>query len=100
MEKILAVLAGQHAELEGLLAPLDDDGWARPSACAGWSIADVVLHLAQTDEMAIASAAGRFGDAVSAWAEATPGASNVDAGAAMLVERGAARRLQKSTDGG
>ena len=46
--------------MDGLLAELDDDGWARPSACEGWSVADVVLHLAQTNEMAIGSARGDY----------------------------------------
>ena len=59
-------LVAQQAELAGLLASLDDDGWARPSRCAGWSIADVVLHIAQTNEMAIASCDGRFDDHLAA----------------------------------
>jgi len=33
---------------------------AGPSAAAGWSVADVLLHLAQTEEGVIASAAGRM----------------------------------------
>ena len=53
-------LEEQHAELAGLLEGLDDDGWAAPSRCEGWTVADVVLHLAQTDEMALASAEGRL----------------------------------------
>ena len=31
--------------LEGFLAALDPDGWTRPSACEGWTVADVVAHL-------------------------------------------------------
>ena len=61
-DPVLDDLVAQQAELAGLLASLDDDGWARPSRCAGWSIADVVLHIAQTNEMAIASCDGRFDD--------------------------------------
>src|SRR5207245_2894880 len=48
MDAILTALAEQQAELLGLLAPLDDSGWQRPSACEGWTVADVVLHVAQT----------------------------------------------------
>ena len=40
----------------GILAALDDDAWRSPSGAPGWSIADVVLHLAQTDEAVAASA--------------------------------------------
>src|SRR5947207_239756 len=61
---MLTALAEQDDELDGLLAGLDDAGWARPSRCPDWSICDVVLHLAQTDEMALASAERRFTDVV------------------------------------
>ena len=60
MEEILTDLARQHEELDGILAGLDDDGWARPSACEGWSVADVVVHLTQSDEGAVASLDGRL----------------------------------------
>lgn len=60
LESIVGELPAQHAELASLLAPLDEAGWARPTPCEGWTVADVVLHLAQTDELAIASAADRF----------------------------------------
>lgn len=64
MESIVTALAAQQAELSGLLAPLDEAGWERPSRCEGWSVSDVVLHLAQTNEMAIASATGRFAESL------------------------------------
>ena len=87
-------LAAQHAALADVLDPLTDDDWARPSWCDGWSVSDVVLHLAQTDEMALASLEGRFAAALDAFIAGlppgTPGA-NVDEGAGALVahERGA-----------
>lgn len=58
MEQITADLAAQHAELRAILADLTPDQWAAPSRCPGWSVADVVLHLAQSDEVALASARG------------------------------------------
>ena len=58
---VLADLATQHAELRGLIADLPEAGWRAPTPCPGWDVADVVLHLAQTDEAAIASAEGRLG---------------------------------------
>jgi uncharacterized protein (TIGR03083 family) len=34
-----------HAALMALLADLAPDDWLRPTACAGWSVHDVALHL-------------------------------------------------------
>jgi uncharacterized protein (TIGR03084 family) len=91
MDEVLTALAAQHRDLDGLLASLDDDGWATPTPrCPGWTVADVVLHLAQTDEMALASLEGRFAGALSVLAAGMDGAANVDDGAAAMVanERG------------
>src|SRR5262249_37415602 len=78
-------------ELGDLVTPLDDAGWAAPSACAGWSVSDVLLHLAQTDEMAIGSLEDRMGDVVAQLAGDGPAAADVDEGAEAMVvnERGA-----------
>jgi uncharacterized protein (TIGR03084 family) len=97
MADILGHLAEQTDELDGLLAGLDEAGWALPSGCSGWAISDVVLHLAQTDEMGTASAEGRFTDAAAAFAGAAaraPAGSTVDdlAGLAVAAERGAPGR--------
>ena len=43
-------LAAEQERLESLLTPLTAEQWASPSAAPGWSIADTVLHLAQTEE--------------------------------------------------
>jgi uncharacterized protein (TIGR03084 family) len=86
----VARLAAQHDELAGLLDGLDENGWARPSRCAGWTVSDVVLHLAQTDEMALASAEGRLAGYLASAAEAMTGPVDVDEGADQMVanERG------------
>jgi uncharacterized protein (TIGR03084 family) len=63
MRQIVADLGAQHGELDGLLSDLDEDAWSAPTRCPGWSVADVVLHLAQTDELALASAEGRLAGA-------------------------------------
>jgi uncharacterized protein (TIGR03084 family) len=60
VDAILSDLAVQHAELDGVLAGLDDEDWARPSACEGWSVSDVVVHLTQSDDGAVASVEGRL----------------------------------------
>jgi uncharacterized protein (TIGR03084 family) len=87
MDEIVAALAEQQAELSGLLDGLDEDGWQRGSRCEGWSVADVVLHLAQTNELAIGSATGRFGDAMLALGEGMRPATSVDDAADLAVAR-------------
>ena len=86
---VLAALEQQHAELADLLDNLTPSGWARATRCEGWDVADVVLHLAQTDDYAIASLRDELGDAVRAQG-AFLSAADVDAGAAAMVklERG------------
>ena len=64
MDAVLAALTEQHTELDALLSPLDDAGWAQPTRCVGWDVADVVLHLAQTDELAIMSAERRVDESL------------------------------------
>ena len=54
---IFADLAAEHDRLEGILAKLDGDAWQAASGAPGWTIADVVLHLAQTDEAVVTSMA-------------------------------------------
>ena len=51
-------LEAEQVRLEGILAGLDDAQWAAPSAAGGWSVADVVLHLAQSEEAVVASTDG------------------------------------------
>lgn len=80
---VLDALDAQQRELAGLVEGLDDEALALPSACEGWDLADVLLHLAQTNEYAAASAQGSFptspektaplltaGEDVDDWAEA------------------------------
>lgn len=87
MDPIVAALAEQHAELGGLLAGLDENDWQRPSPCDGWSVADVVLHLAQTDELALASARGHIAEALNELAGGLGPPTNVDEGADFMVAR-------------
>ena len=48
--QIVDDLEAEQERLESLLTGLTEQQWASPSAAAGWSIADTVLHLAQTEE--------------------------------------------------
>lgn len=55
MDTVVAGLAEQHRVLDELLTPLTPDQWDRPAPdCPGWTVADVVLHLAQADEWVMA----------------------------------------------
>ena len=111
MGDVNGALGEQHAELSGLIADLDEARWHLASRCEGWDVADVVLHMAQTEEMALASLDGRLGatdDAVGlvrAAAVLGPSAT-VDDTAAWAVEheRGApgaevAQRWRAASDG-
>ena len=88
MQQIVAALAEQQDELAGFVAGIGEDDWARPSACEGWTVADVLLHLAQTNEMAIGSATGRFAEVQRALASGARPATSVDDGADAIVAQG------------
>src|SRR5215831_19358821 len=51
-------LEAEQDRLEEILGGLDAAQWAAPSAASGWTVADVVLHLAQSEEAVTASAGG------------------------------------------
>ena len=87
MDEILISLRDQHAALAAVLDGLDLSEWSRDSPCEGWTVAHVVVHLAQTDELAIGSLEGRFDDALLELAGDVGFAESIDAGAALMVER-------------
>ncbi len=74
MDGIVDALAAQNAELDGYLRDRSEDEAHQPSACEGWTVSDVVLHLAQTNEVAQASVEHRFFEA----AEEFAGTRNVN----------------------
>jgi uncharacterized protein (TIGR03084 family) len=51
-------LEAEQDRLEEILAGLDSGQWAAASGAAGWSVADVVLHLAQSEEGVVTSISG------------------------------------------
>jgi uncharacterized protein (TIGR03084 family) len=83
-------LAEQQHELIELVEERRDAELLAPSRCDGWTVADVLLHLAQTNEMAVASVDGRLGEYVDRVAASVPAAGDIDAwaGALVDVERG------------
>ena len=48
-------LAAEQDRLEKILAGLDEAQWMSASGAEGWTVADVVLHLAQSEEGVLAS---------------------------------------------
>jgi uncharacterized protein (TIGR03084 family) len=61
-------LVAEQDRLEEILLSLDASAWATESGAPGWTIADVVLHLAQTEEAVVASvAAGAASGSASSW---------------------------------
>jgi uncharacterized protein (TIGR03084 family) len=52
-------LAAEQDRLHRILSGLDEAQWTSPSGAAGWTIADVVLHLAQSEESVVVTMSGR-----------------------------------------
>lgn len=81
----------QHYELAEMLGGLDAPGWQTPTRCEGWGVADVVLHLAQTDQFVIAGCKGEISDelaqAAAAFSPEAAGVDNVDDAAELAVQR-------------
>src|SRR5215471_11229792 len=50
-------LGAEEERLEKILAGLDGEQWLAASGCEGWTIADVVLHLGQSEEAVEATVA-------------------------------------------
>ena len=81
----------QRRRLTALLADLDDEQWAHPSRCAGWSSRDVILHLDSTNNFwSFSIAQARRGEPTTFLATFDPVASPVqlvnDAGAISNAE--------------
>ena len=90
MLDIVNALRDQQAELAAIVNGADDAALSRPSRCAGWTVADVLLHLAQTNEMSVASLEQRLGEYIDTVAAGLDAGQSVDdwAGAMVDKERG------------
>ncbi len=58
MSSVIDDLSDQHAELRSLVEGCGESDWQRETPCEGWDVGDVLLHLTQSDELAISSARG------------------------------------------
>jgi uncharacterized protein (TIGR03084 family) len=52
LRELGADLGAEHADLEGLVAPLPEAAWDTPTPAEGWTIRDQISHLAFFDEAA------------------------------------------------
>ena len=87
---VMEALRGQVQELHSIVGELDEHQLAAASACQGWSVSDVLLHLSQTNELAATSARGQL--AAGEWAPADRQVrTDIDdiAGGAVERDRGA-----------
>ena len=75
-------LVAEQDRLDGILSGLTPAQWLTESGAAGWSVADVVLHLAQSEEGVVVSANG--GELRSVFA---PSGEAVDDYADLMVRR-------------
>jgi uncharacterized protein (TIGR03084 family) len=87
MDPVLEDLAAEHLSLKGMLDGLSDEQLRLPTRCEGWDVIDVLIHLAQSDEMAIGSAQGRFSEVLSELTQGLQGGSSIDEGVALMVAR-------------
>ena len=62
MGDVLDDLEGEHAALDGLVAPLSDAQWKLPTPAEGWDVTDTITHLTLSDEAALESVEGRGED--------------------------------------
>ncbi|WP_035716869.1 TIGR03084 family metal-binding protein [Gordonia terrae] len=53
---VVADLEAESAQLDAVVAGLDDAGWATPTPAPGWTVAHQIAHLAWTDEVAAVAA--------------------------------------------
>jgi uncharacterized protein (TIGR03084 family) len=87
VDPVVEALAGQQAETASLVDGLTDAESEAATRCAGWSVNDVLLHLAQSDEMAVASLTGRISAAAPDSTGGWGGGTSVDESVAAMVDR-------------
>jgi uncharacterized protein (TIGR03083 family) len=80
-------LSAEQERLAGILDGLDDARWMSASGAAGWTIADVVLHLAQSEESVVVTASG--GDLRSGLGHEAGGTVDERVAALVAAERAA-----------
>ncbi|VVJ17751.1 Uncharacterised protein [Amycolatopsis camponoti] len=86
LDLLLDDLLAETADVDAMVAPLDDVGIARPTPAAGWTVRDQVTHLAFFDEAATRAAVDPGGFRQAAEALMAGGADFPDRVAAQHAE--------------
>ena len=55
IDDVLDDLVAEYERLESILDSLSDTQWRSESGAPGWSVTDVMIHLAQTEEAVVAT---------------------------------------------
>ena len=108
-DDVLAALEAQTDRLDAILHSLDAKQWSAPSLCPGWTVTDVVLHLAQTEEGVAATITGRdlparpvsggtVDEIIEHWVQTERGAPPAEVHARWNRARGAALEALRSAD--
>jgi uncharacterized protein (TIGR03084 family) len=87
MDPVLEALADQQSETALLVHGLTEHDAESATRCTGWSVSDVLLHLAQSDELAIASLMGALGDSTVDGANGWSQGQSVDESVEAMVTR-------------
>jgi uncharacterized protein (TIGR03083 family) len=72
----LRLMAAEAGRIEAYVSALPAEGWIRPSRCAGWTVRDLVAHLAASEDYHRACLDGRVGEFLGE--VAARGATSVD----------------------
>ena len=111
MADVFEALEAQTDRLDEILSSLTDEQWAAESLCPGWSISDVVLHLAQTEEGVVSTingteipipieGAANIDEAMEQWVRAQRGAPPAEVHARWDEARKTALAALRSADPG
>ena len=111
MPDVFEALEAQTTRLDRILGSLTDEQWSAPSLCPGWTVSDVVLHLAQTEEGVVATieerempipseGASTIDEAMEHWVRAERGAPPAEVHARWDAARRAALDALRDADPG
>jgi uncharacterized protein (TIGR03084 family) len=92
LHALLDDLAAEQQSLLDVLRSLEADDWLRPTPARGWDVRDTVSHLADTDEMAIATATGCPGS-LNARADVSASGEDVTFRGVLRGRRGSGRHV-------
>ena len=93
------LMAAETARLERHFSALSDDGWQQASRCDGWSVRDVLAHLAASEDYNRACLDGTVQQLLGEWG--AKGATDLDSANEFGVRelRRPARRRRSSNSG-